>query len=61
MNSDNQKALLWFLGAVVLIAIAGPAPNISVLLLTIIIVYVLLKNWQVYAQFLNIKGASSGG
>jgi hypothetical protein len=58
-NPDNQKALLWFLGAVLLIAIAGPAPNISTLLLVIIIVYVLLKNWSVYAQFLNIKGGSS--
>lgn len=58
MNSQNKQALLWFLGAVILIAMAGPAPNVATLLVVIIIVLVLLKNWPVYAAYL---GMSSGG
>lgn len=59
--TDWHKALLWFLGGVLLIALAGPAPNISTMLLLIIIVGVLLGNWNDYAKFLGLANMVTGG
>lgn len=59
--TDWHKALLWFLGGVLLIALAGPAPNISTMLLLIIIVGVLLGNWNSYAKFLGLANMVTGG
>lgn len=59
--TDWHKALLWFLGGVLLIALAGPAPNIATMLLLIIIVGVLLGNWNDYAQFLGLANVVTGG
>jgi hypothetical protein len=54
--TDWHKALLWFLGAVALIAIAGPAPKIAIMLVLIILSLILLKYWpSVYAPFLGLK------
>lgn len=52
--SDWHKALLWFLGAVALLAIAAPAPNVATMLLLIIIVWVVFAHWNDYAMFLGI-------
>lgn len=59
--TDWHKALLWFLGGVLLIALAGPAPNIATMLLLIIIVGVLLGNWNDYAKFLGLANMVTGG
>lgn len=59
--TDLHKAFLWFLGAVALIAIAGPAPNIATLLILIIIVGVLLGHWSDYAKFLGLANTVTGG
>jgi hypothetical protein len=53
--SDWHKALLWFLGAVALIAVAGPAPRIAIMILLIIMSLIILKYWASdYAKFLGI-------
>ena len=52
--AEWHKALLWFLGAVALIAIASPAPSIATWLVVILIFWVLLKNWSDYAMFLGL-------
>jgi len=61
LYTDWHKALLWFLGAVLLIALAGPAPNVATMLLLIIIVGVLLGNWQDYSKFLGLANTVTGG
>jgi len=61
ISTEWHKALLWVLGAVLLIALAGPAPNVATMLLLIIIVGVLLGNWQVYSKFLGIANTVTGG
>jgi hypothetical protein len=54
--TDWHKALLWFLGAVALIAVAGPAPWVSTWILVILIFLILLKYWSAdYAPFLGLK------
>src|SRR6516162_7100537 len=59
--TDWHKALLWFLGAVLLVALAGPAPNIATMILLIIIVGTLLGNWPVYSKFLGLANKVTGG
>lgn len=61
LGTEWHKALLWFLGAVLLIALAGPAPNVATMLLVIIIVGVLLGNWKAYSQFLGLANVVTGG
>jgi hypothetical protein len=56
-----HKAFLWFLGAVLLVALAGPAPNVATMLLLVIIVGTLLGNWQKYAAFLGLANKVTGG
>ena len=56
-----HKAFLWFLGAVLLVALAGPAPNVATMLLLIIIVGVLLGSWNDYAKFLGLANMVTGG
>ena len=54
--NDWHKALLWFLGAVAMVAIAGPAPKIATYIMLILIVLVLLAHWNdTYKHFLGLK------
>ncbi len=58
--TDWHKTLLWFLGAVALIAVAGPAPNIATMIVVILIVGVLLGHWSTsYAPFFNLTGVAN--
>jgi hypothetical protein len=57
---DWHRALLWFLGAVALVALASPAPSIATWLIVIMIVWVLLKNWSDYAAFLGLVQKVTG-
>lgn len=51
-----HQAVLWFLGAVALLALAGPAPDIATLIVLILIVGLLLAHWQdTYAPFLGLQ------
>lgn len=61
LSAEWHKALLWFLGAVALVALAGPAPNVATMLLVIIIVGVLLGSWPAYSKFLGLANAVTGG
>lgn len=47
--------VLWFLGAVALLALADPAPQIATALVLLIILGVLLNNWNIYKSYLGIK------
>lgn len=49
-----HQVLLWFLGAVVILAIAYPAPQTAIMIMLILIVLTLLVNWKTYAGFLGI-------
>ena len=50
-----HMVVLWFLGAVALIALADPAPGIATALVLLIILGTLLNNWSVYKTYLGIK------
>ena len=47
--------VLWFLGAMALLALADPAPNAATMIVLILIMLVLLKNWPVYQSYLGLK------
>lgn len=47
--------VLWFLGAVALIALADPAPTLATGLVVILILGTLLNNWDVYKAYLGLK------
>ena len=50
-----HTAVLWFLGAMALIALASPAPGIATLIVIILIIGLLLVHWQdTYAKFLGL-------
>lgn len=53
-NTSWHVIVLWFLGAMALIALADPAPNIATLIVVLIILETLLKNWNTYASYLGI-------
>lgn len=40
--------LLWFLGALAMLALASPAPNIATMIVLLLIAGVLLTNWPTY-------------
>ena len=46
--------VLWFLGAMALLALAAPAPNVATLIVVILIVGTLLNNWSTYRAYLGI-------
>jgi hypothetical protein len=51
-----HTAVLWFLGAMALIALASPAPGIATLIVLILIAGLLLAHWSdTYAPFLGLK------
>ena len=52
--SPARQVILWIVGALALIALAGPAPNIATWLLVIIIVGLVLAHWKdTYAAYLG--------
>jgi hypothetical protein len=55
LTPDWHLAVIWFLGAVALIALAKPAPQVATLIVVILIVLVLLGNWSTYASFLGFQ------
>lgn len=56
-NQPNwHTAVLWFVGAMALLALASPAPNIATMIVVILIVGIVLAHWSdTYAPFLNLK------
>jgi hypothetical protein len=50
-----HQVVLWFLGAIALLALASPAPNIATMIVVLLIVAVLLTNWSVYKSYLGLK------
>ena len=54
-NTPWHQVVLWFLGAVALIALADPAPGIATALVLLIIMGTLLNNWSIYKTYLGIK------
>lgn len=58
MKQPNwHTAVLWFVGAMALLALASPAPNIATLIVVILIAGLLLAHWNdTYAPFLNLGG-----
>ena len=54
-NTPWHQVVLWFLGAVALIALADPAPGIATALVLLIILGTLLNNWPIYKTYLGIK------
>jgi hypothetical protein len=55
LTPDWHLAVIWFLGAVALIALAKPAPGIATMIVVILIVLVLLGNWKTYSTFLGFQ------
>src|SRR5438876_246931 len=55
-----HTVVLWFLGAMALVALAGPAPNIATMIMVLLIVGILLKNWTIYAGYLGIAAQNTG-
>ncbi len=49
-----HTVVLWFLGAMALLALASPAPNIATMIVVLLIVGTLLKNWSVYKSYLGL-------
>jgi len=55
MPTNWHTVVLWFLGAIALLALADPAPNIATALVLLIILGTLLNNWDTYKTYLGIK------
>lgn len=67
MSSTQQQAaggfgsqwhmyILYGMGILALIALAGPYPSIATWIVVLLIALVLLSNWSTYAQYLGQKG-----
>lgn len=54
--STSREVLLWIIGALALLALAGPAPSVATWLLVIIIVGLVLGNWSTYSAYLTGGG-----
>lgn len=50
-----HTVVLWFLGAMALLALADVAPNIATMIVVLLIVAVLLTNWNTYKAYLGLK------
>lgn len=46
--------VLWFLGAVALLALAEPAPTLATGIVVLLILGTLLNNWPVYKSYLGL-------
>ncbi len=54
-STSWHTVVLWFLGAVALLALADPAPGVATALISLIILGTLLNNWSIYKAYLGIK------
>lgn len=54
-STSWHTVVLWFLGAMALLALASPAPNIATLIVVLLIAGTLLNNWSTYASYLGLK------
>lgn len=54
LASISHTAILWVLGSIALIALAGPAPVLATMITVLLIVGRLLTSWPVYAAYLHI-------
>lgn len=54
-STSWHQVVLWFLGAIALLALAAPAPNIATMIVVLLLVAVLLTNWTVYKSYLGLK------
>lgn len=61
MSTGAKTALLWALGALALIALAKPAPNVATMLVVVLIAGLVLANWQKYASYLALGEVISAG
>ena len=59
VGSTGHTVLMWFLGAVLIVALAGPFPTAMKMLLLVLIVLVVLKNWQTYQTYFQ-TGKTTG-
>jgi hypothetical protein len=50
-----KQFFLWGVASVALIALAAPYPDLATGLVVLLIVGVLLNNWQTYTSLLNAK------
>ena len=55
LPSNWHTVVLWVLGAIAMLALADPAPGIATALMLVIILGVLLQNWDVYKAYLGLK------
>lgn len=55
-TSSWHTVVLWFLGAMALLALASPAPNIATMIVVLLIVGALLQNWSIYGSYLGLFG-----
>ena len=53
-STSWHVVLLWFLGALALLALASPAPSIATMIVLILIAGILLTNWPTYASILGL-------
>ncbi len=54
-NTPWHTVVLWFLGAIAMLALADPAPQIATMLVLLIILGTLLNNWSIYKSYLGLK------
>ncbi len=50
----GHSIILWFLGAVAMLALADKAGKMAIALMLVIILLVLLRNWPVYKSYLGL-------
>lgn len=55
-DTSWHVVVLWFLGAIALLALADPAPQIATGIVVILILGALLNNWPIYRTYLGLPG-----
>lgn len=59
--STTREVILWIIGALALLLLAGPAPNIATMILVIIIAGLVLYHWSdTYRAYLTGAAGSVG-
>lgn len=59
MQSSQHMVVVWFIAAILVIALAGPFPQATTTLLVIILFLVLLKNFTALQNY--VPGSATGG
>lgn len=55
LPSNWHTVVLWILGAIAMLALADPAPGIATALMLVIILGVVIQNWEIYKTYLGLK------